>query len=173
MLDTEKLRERLKKGDIILGSDNDYAATGLIISESNIIIERRSLALKDPWAGQFALPGGHFKGRDLNLLNTARREIKEETGIDVPSSALLGYFGPLSPRNRTNLMVFVFVFEIVGDYPLVQSTETDFLSWVPIPSIILSRRTEGNDLYFDLERGTIWGLTARMIETFLEMADLL
>lgn len=57
----------------------------------------------DPFAGRWALPGG-FLDIDEPIEAAARRELKEETGLDVPGPlAFVGVFGEpgRDPRGRT------------------------------------------------------------------------
>src|SRR4051794_25243068 len=57
----------------------------------------------DPFAGKWALPGG-FLDIDEPIEAAARRELKEETGLDVPGPlAFVGVFGDpgRDPRGRT------------------------------------------------------------------------
>src|SRR2546421_17295 len=56
----------------------------------------------DPFAGMWALPGG-FVEMDEPLEAAARREFKEETGVDVGEIEQLGTFGDpgRDPRGRT------------------------------------------------------------------------
>jgi len=39
---------------------------------------------KQPYKGLWALPGGHLTTEDLSLGAAARREVREETGLDIP-----------------------------------------------------------------------------------------
>lgn len=39
---------------------------------------------KEPFKGMWALPGGHLNIEDLSLQAAARREVLEETGLDIP-----------------------------------------------------------------------------------------
>ncbi len=67
-------------------------------STSVLLIERKN----QPFKGQWALPGG-FVEDDEDLETAARRELKEETGIDLTSCKQLYSFGEpdRDPRGRT------------------------------------------------------------------------
>jgi 8-oxo-dGTP diphosphatase len=60
-----------------------------------------------PFAGRWALPGG-FLDLDEELEQAARRELREETGLEVGELAQIGTFGKLGrdPRGRTISVVF-------------------------------------------------------------------
>jgi|SRR5579859_2686783 len=45
-----------------------------------VLIQR----IKPPYQGMWALPGGHLNGDDSSLEAAARREVLEETGLDIP-----------------------------------------------------------------------------------------
>ncbi len=45
-----------------------------------ILIQRN----KQPYQGMWALPGGHLNTDDLSLEAAAQREVREETGLDIP-----------------------------------------------------------------------------------------
>jgi ADP-ribose pyrophosphatase YjhB (NUDIX family) len=69
-----------------------------------LLIERRS----PPFAGSWALPGG-FVDADEDLEPAARRELLEETGIEVGPLVQLGAIGTpgRDPRGHTVSVVFV------------------------------------------------------------------
>jgi 8-oxo-dGTP pyrophosphatase MutT (NUDIX family) len=43
----------------------------------------------DPWSGQIAFPGGRAEERDGSLAETAIRETREETGIDLAREGMI------------------------------------------------------------------------------------
>jgi 8-oxo-dGTP diphosphatase len=45
-----------------------------------VLIQRK----RQPYAGMWALPGGHLTHEDASLEAAAQRETKEETGLDIP-----------------------------------------------------------------------------------------
>jgi 8-oxo-dGTP diphosphatase len=71
---------------------------------------------EEPFAGMWAIPGG-FKRPDETLNEAARRELSEETGVDVPS--LLTQFGAYGdpgrdPRMNVVTVAYVAVLRDVG-----------------------------------------------------------
>ena len=62
---------------------------------------------KDPFAGQWALPGG-FVDMDEDLPDAALRELEEETGVRDIKIKQLGAYGSVNrdPRHRTISVVY-------------------------------------------------------------------
>jgi len=67
-------------------------ATGVLVTV-DIVIPRISNSgwevvliqrIKQPYQGMWALPGGHLNSDDASLEAAARREVQEETGLDIP-----------------------------------------------------------------------------------------
>jgi 8-oxo-dGTP diphosphatase len=69
-----------------------------------LLIKRKS----DPFAGGWAIPGG-FVEIDEALESAARRELKEETGVEAGELQQLGAFGDpgRDPRGRTISIVYI------------------------------------------------------------------
>ncbi len=84
-------------------------------SERQVLLIRRG---QDPFAGQWALPGG-FLDLDEELEVSASRELLEETGIRFPSASLrqIGAFGALGrdPRGRTVNIAFLAEIDTPGE----------------------------------------------------------
>lgn len=69
-----------------------------------ILLVRRG---KPPFEGRWALPGG-FLDLDEELEDAARRELREETGLEVDRLEQIGAFGKIGrdPRGRTITVVY-------------------------------------------------------------------
>jgi 8-oxo-dGTP diphosphatase len=95
---------------------------------------------QDPFAGMWAVPGG-FKRPDETLDEAARRELAEETGVDVPS--LLTQFGAYGdpgrdPRMNVVTVAYLAVLRDVGR--LVAGTDAADAALVPVSDILAGRR---------------------------------
>lgn len=161
-------RSLLTEGIVNLREDRKYAAVSIVVSEGKLILEKRSSNVNDPWSGQFSLPGGHLSESDESLKDTAIRETFEETGIDLgKNSRYIGYFGPFTPRNREDLEVYAYIFEIPKVEKLVPSSESEYLIWIELSNLKVANGIYGKE--FKIAEGTIWGMTARVLEKFIEL----
>src|SRR5207244_5573124 len=75
------------------------AAVALILLEGpqglETLLIRRAERADDPWSGQVALPGGRRDPADGDLLVTAIRETRAETGVDLSAADRLGVLDDL------------------------------------------------------------------------------
>jgi len=71
---------------------------------SVLLIQRRN----DPFKGNWALPGG-FVDENEDLPDAARRELREETGLEIPALEQIGAFGKpgRDPRHHTVSVAFI------------------------------------------------------------------
>jgi 8-oxo-dGTP diphosphatase len=85
----------------------DVVALAHVGGEPQVLVVRRG---NPPFEGQWALPGGYLEV-DEDLATSAARELREETGVDLPAERLrqLGAYGDpdRDPRNRTVSVAFV------------------------------------------------------------------
>jgi 8-oxo-dGTP diphosphatase len=82
----------------------DLAAFTLVDTALRVLLVRRK---NEPFAGRWALPGG-FVEMDEPIEAAARRELREETGLDITVPVeLIGVFGDpgRDPRGRTISLV--------------------------------------------------------------------
>jgi 8-oxo-dGTP diphosphatase len=110
--------------------------------ELRVLLVRRG---QEPFQGMCAIPGG-FKRPDETLDAAARRELSEETGVDVPS--LLRQFGAYGdpgrdPRMNVVTIAYLAVLRDVG--AIVAGTDAADAALVPVSDILGERI----DLAFD------------------------
>src|SRR5207245_3195010 len=88
----------------------------------------------DRWSGQVALPGGRREPRDRDLLATAIRETREETGIDLRRGEPLAVLDDLAPVTAVLPPVVVrpFVFALSRRPALRPNDEVQHAFWVPL-----------------------------------------
>jgi len=85
----------------------DLVAFALTASGPRVLLIQRA---RDPFAGRWALPGG-FLDMDEDLETGARRELMEETRLEVGALWQIGAFGAVDrdPRGRTVSVAFLAV----------------------------------------------------------------
>jgi 8-oxo-dGTP diphosphatase len=101
-----------------------------------VLLVRRG---QEPFGGMWAIPGG-FKRPDETLDEAARRELSEETGVDVPS--LLTQFGAYGdperdPRMNVVTVGYLAVLRDVG--AIVAGTDAAHAALVPVSDILEER----------------------------------
>jgi len=111
----------------------------------HVLLVRRG---EEPFKGMWAIPGG-FKRPDETLNEAARRELSEETGVDVPS--LLTQFGAYGdpgrdPRMNVVTVAYLAVLRDLGD--VVAGTDAAHAGLVPVADALDGRI----DLAFDHAR---------------------
>jgi 8-oxo-dGTP diphosphatase len=102
----------------------------------HVLLVRRG---EEPFKGMWAIPGG-FKRPDETLDEAARRELSEETGVDVPS--LLTQFGAYGdpgrdPRMNVVTVAYLAVLRDVG--AIVAGTDAADAALVPVSDILGER----------------------------------
>jgi 8-oxo-dGTP pyrophosphatase MutT (NUDIX family) len=159
------------------------AAVALILVEQSGGLEalfiKRAARAGDPWSGQVAFPGGRHDPEDGDLLATAIRETREETGVELSDAERLGVLDDLYPRTPTLPPVRVrpFVFALPARRPLVATVEVERAFWVPLARIVepgvrrdvklLVGGVERVFPAYDLGEDVIWGMTERILTPFL------
>lgn len=135
----------------------------------------------DPWSGHVGLPGGHREPGDADLAAAARREVREETGLVLPSAALLGRMDEIHPRSRRlpSVAVTPFVAWLPGPAAVRAGEEVADHFWAPLGaleepgrrSVLSFRRGDVYRAFPTVEFGeyTIWGLTLAITRRFLAL----
>ncbi|MCW8327306.1 CoA pyrophosphatase [Photobacterium sp. SDRW27] len=138
----------------------------------NVVFTRRARHLKHH-PGQIAFPGGRYEQQDVDLIETAIRETREETGILCNRSHILGQLPSLP--TISGYIVTPYLSTIPKDYrPALDPNEVDDLFEVPIQYLLnpMNMRTEKftidgikHNIYaIPYSEYSIWGATAQMIK---------
>ena len=114
----------------------DVVILTLVDGVLQVLLVRRG---EEPFKGMWAIPGG-FKRPDETLDEAARRELSEETGVDVPS--LLTQFGAYGdpgrdPRMNVVTLAYVAVLRDVG--AIVAGTDAAHAALVAASDILEER----------------------------------
>lgn len=160
------------------------AAVALVLREQPepaFLLVRRARSARDPWSGQMALPGGRRAPEDADLRETAVRETREETGVDLDrTGVLLGRLPDLKPTSRAipRLVIAPFVFRLKREAGArAASSEIAAVYWVPVA--VLTDSASQTQVTIDTPAGRrdfpcyrvagqpVWGLTYRILQRFL------
>lgn len=138
-----------------------------------ILFVKRVQNSSDPWSGQIALPGGKRESKDKDLKETVIRETLEETKINLHGNCrFLGVMSALQSKPRPEIKVLPFVI-LVGDAPSIRLNEKELEEyfWIPFDELVRDRTYSkfsfGKVPAFIVGNKIIWGLTYRIIESFV------
>ena len=153
-------------------------------TDVELLLIQRAVRDDDPWSGHMAFPGGRRHPGDVDIVDTAVRETREEVGIDLRADGeVIGHLDELRAMARhrpLDLVISPVVCVLRARRPLTLAAhEVESAVWVPL-SFFCSpaargtyRRTlDGIEIEFpayQYDRYTIWGLTHRILEGFLEL----
>jgi 8-oxo-dGTP pyrophosphatase MutT (NUDIX family) len=161
------------------------AAVALIVVPAEAGVEllliKRAQRPGDPWSGQMGLPGGRRDATDPSLLDTAKREAREETGVDLVASSPLGQLDDLHPLTTTlpPIVVRPFVFGLHTRPRVVTNDEVDLHLWANSRDLssherqveVAVRGERWSVTAFDLTPHAVWGMTHRIIRPFLDLVN--
>jgi 8-oxo-dGTP pyrophosphatase MutT (NUDIX family) len=138
----------------------------------------------DPWSGQVAFPGGREETGDANLADTAMRETREETGIDLRrDGTVIGTLDDLRPQTSRlpEIIVRPYVVLLNRIESLVLSDEVALAFWIPLEALrhaaswrdttVLARGIQLDRRAFHHEGHVIWGMTERILAQLLALLD--
>lgn len=165
------------------------AAVALIIRAGDngapeLLFIKRSEYPADPWSGQVAFPGGREEAADPTLADTAIRETREETGIDlIRDGTMIGTLDDLRPNTVRLPAVIVRPYVVLLNRfePLVLSDEVALAFWIPLDAFkdapawrdtdVFARGVQMNRRAFHHQGQIIWGMTERILAQLLALLD--
>jgi len=124
---------------------NHYIGAGgfVVNTDNQLLVVREKSAATNLWK----LPGGHAdKGEDL--FDTARREVKEETGIDTEGKSLLAFRHQHKYRHGCSDIYFVAVMRPLSKDITPCPTEIEECKWMDLDEFIASKDTSDTGRHF-------------------------
>ena len=147
-----------------------------------LLLIKRAEYQSDPWSGQIAFPGGREEPGDSSLAETAARETREETGIDLSRDGMiLGRLDDLRPRTvrLPAIVVRPFVAILDRNEPLELSPEVALAFWIPFGALahteswqedtVTARGVQVNARVFRHQDHVVWGMTERIMTQLLTL----
>lgn len=161
------------------GGDDAKAGVAVIFRVDRgklmLLLVKRAVVPGDPWSGDMAFPGGKRTPPDEAIMETVARELMEETDIDIKMGRYLGMMDPVLSSVKRDMTVAPLVF-LLDDVPEItindelsshQWTEFGKLRWRRGRSLV----KDFDVPVFDIGEERVWGLTYRMLDRLLEMAE--
>jgi ADP-ribose pyrophosphatase YjhB (NUDIX family) len=103
------------------------SAGGLVLSEGSILLVRNR-------KGHWGLPKGHWENGEL-LVETAAREVREETGLSVAVGDLAFVTEFRNADSQEHMLQFFFGARLVGGQILARHGEISMVRWVKVAEI--------------------------------------
>ena len=178
MLDVIQLKQILTSPITIDSEDNskNKLASVLIIifgTEPMVLMTERAKTMNHH-AGEISFPGGTWEKRDMDLLQTAIRETKEELGIEISRLAVIGQLDPVTTLNSGFKITPFIVF--LDELPkIMYNSEIESILRIPLFSLLKTIEDDNDPSHqsimemhsFKFENHLIWGASARMLKQIL------
>lgn len=99
-----------------MGQGRPYISTDCIVFDElgRVLLIRRK---NDPFRGQYAFPGGFIEIGET-AEDSARRELKEETGIEAGELRLLGVYSDPGRDPRHHTITIAYLVRVQGQTPV-------------------------------------------------------
>ena len=171
----EKIRESLtSKISPVLENNYETKLSSVLIiifDDSPKILMIKKPITMNHHGGEIAFPGGKISDEDNDLLDTALRETKEETGITVEREKIIGQLEPVTTLNSGfTILPFVCIFDKIEN--LMPNSEVDEFLEIPLITFLETLANDSDpehnsiqEMYtFTFENHLIWGASARMLK---------
>ena len=156
--------------------DQRRAAVAALVVEDRVLLMVRAARDGDPWSGHISLPGGGYQASDRDLLTTAMRETREEIGVDLEGTRVVGNLPSLHPRSMGGAGIEVTPFVFAPLPPIVPRLGPEAVAtfWLPL-RLAASGALDGTYAYrpemsfpcWNFEGHVIWGMTWRILVDLL------
>lgn len=163
------------------------AAVAIVLRDGTagpeVLFVLRAVHEGDPWSGQIGLPGGRRDPAEMDLVETAVRETREETAIDLRTQGrVFGSLDEVRPRTPALPPVIVrpYVAQLVANPELTLSDEIAGHFWAPLaalfdPANMRPSRVSGGGVTMwrdaiHYKEHVIWGMTERFVRMLQEVS---
>ena len=162
----------------VLSKNNETKLSSVLIiifeSSPKILMIKKPITM-NYHGGEIAFPGGKISNKDDDLLDTAIRETREETGIIVNREEIIGQLKPVRTLNSGfTILPFVCILNKIKE--LTPNSEVDEFLEIPLMSFLQTLAKdldpEHNSIQemhtFTFEEHIVWGASARMLKQITE-----
>ena len=178
-MNLERIENSLKtKIDPILSSNEKTKLSSVLITIFNK--SPKILMIKKPitmnyHGGEIAFPGGKISKEDDDLLDTAIRETKEETGITIGRKHIIGQLKPVTTLNSGfTILPFVCILNEINE--LTPNSEVEEFLKIPLFPFLQTLTNDSDPEHnsiqemhtFTFEEHIVWGASARMLKQIAE-----
>ena len=162
----------------ILSDGKNKLASVLIIiygDKPEILMTKKPITLTQH-GGEISFPGGKISEIDDDLLDTALRETKEETGLKIFRDNVIGQLKQVTTLNSGfTIIPFVCMLDSIGR--LVPNSEVDSFLHIPLlpfletlESDLDPKHNSIQEMYtYTFEKNLIWGASARMLKQITDI----
>ena len=164
------------------------AAVALLLRDNNgqteILLIKRAEHDTDPWSGDLGFPGGGIEVTDPSPRAAAERETWEEIGLQLDESNYLGQSASLMGA-YLSVHVSCFVYQVAVDAEFKLNGEVVSVFWIPLRTLLEPQRNRQMEFFYrgkkrkhpvikldEWSDRPLWGITYRLIDTFLNLFDL-
>ena len=173
----------LRKELILPTQENQFkfASVMLIIhftmGDPHILLIKRTKLVKNH-AGEISFPGGNFTPMDVNMLQTAIREIEEELGLKINKEQVIGSLN--TERTLTSRYIIYPYVTLLEKIPkiVVTNYEVEKIIDAPLISLLKSRESDIKHQQeysisqlpkFTYNNEVVWGATARILDQLVKI----
>ena len=178
ILDVTNLKQMLTNS-IMLGVQGDskskLAAVMIIIfgNEPMLLMTERPKTMNHH-AGEISFPGGTWEKEDGDLIGTAIRETREELGVEISRSMIIGQLKPVTTLN-SGFTIIPFIVMLDELPTIVPNSEIASILRIPLFSLLKTIKEDKDpshksilEMYtFKFQDHLIWGASARMLKQIL------
>ena len=162
----------------ILSDGKNKLASVLIIiygDKPEILMTKKPITLTQH-GGEISFPGGKISEIDDDLLDTALRETKEETGLKILRDNVIGQLKQVTTLNSGfTIIPFVCMLDSIGR--LVPNSEVDSFLHIPLlpfletlESDLDPKHNSIQEMYtYTFDKNLIWGASARMLKQITDI----